>query len=228
MAQPLVEARGLGKAFGSTPVLREVQLELGPGHGAMIIGGNGAGKSTLVRILSGLWAPTMGCALLFGEESRSLAPQYRRRIGLMTHQSFVYPNLTARENLEFYAGLYGLGDVRDTAARWLARVGLAAFADERVRGFSRGMEQRLSVARAMLNGPEVLLLDEPFAALDGDGVAMVAALIKDAIARGCAVLMTAHGLVGLEGTQFDPYEIFRGRLIPYGDDGRRLRRPSAR
>jgi heme ABC exporter ATP-binding subunit CcmA len=220
MAQPFVSARGLGKIFGSTPVLRGVDLDLPPGRGAMLIGGNGAGKSTLVKILAGLSAPSSGQAIAFGEETRRLAPHSRRRIGLMTHQSFLYPNLTARENLEFYASLYHLGGAPARIARWLERVGLSRFADARVRGFSRGMEQRLCAARIMISDPDVLLLDEPFAALDNQGVAMMGGLIREAIERGAAVLATAHGPLAVEGVEFDLYKIFRGRLMRYEDEGR--------
>ena len=117
----------------------------------------------------------------------------------MTHQSFLYPNLTARENLEFYASLYELRSPHDAAERWLDRVGLAAAAGERVRALSRGMEQRLSVARALMHEPDVLLMDEPFAGLDSGGVSIVGSLIKEAIARKSAVLMTAHGALAIEG-----------------------------
>src|ERR1019366_2169794 len=171
MPAPVVETRSLAKTYGPAVVLREVQLRLLGGAGAFIIGGNGAGKSTLLRILAGLEAPSDGQALVFGQDTRRLAARYRRRIGLMAHQSFLYPNLTARENLEFYAELYSC------AHQWLGRVGLAEVADTRVRAFSRGMEQRLSVARAMLAEPALLLLDEPFASLDHDGAEIVAALI---------------------------------------------------
>ena len=169
MSAPVVETHSLAKTYGLAPVLREVDLRLLPGAGAFVIGGNGAGKSTLLRILAGLEAPSGGHALVFGQDTRRLAARYRRRIGMMAHQSFLYPNLTARENLEFYAELYSLADPRASAELWLERVGLADVADTRVRTFSRGMEQRLSAARAMLAEPALLLLDEPFASLDHDG-----------------------------------------------------------
>src|SRR5579872_5419556 len=164
MARPVVETRALIKTFGITPVLREVELRIDEGRCALLIGGNGAGKSTLLRILAGLSQPTSGDAIVFGENIRDLGIA-RRRIGMLTHQSWLYPNLTARENLEFYAELYGLANRGELAAKWIQSVGLKAAADERVREFSRGMEQRLSVARAMLTEPDLLLLDEPFAAL---------------------------------------------------------------
>jgi NitT/TauT family transport system ATP-binding protein len=166
MTDALIEARALGKSFGPTPVLRDVNLSVEAGCGTAVIGANGAGKSTLIRLLAGLSAPSLGAALLFGEPARALRPQLRRRVGLLSHQSFVYPNLTARENLEFYATLYGVEDARAAAIEWLERVALGAAAEARVRGFSRGMEQRLALARAMLARPDVLMLDEPFAALD--------------------------------------------------------------
>jgi heme exporter protein A len=213
MDAALIEARGLDKTFAAVPILRSVNLAVSPGSAAMIIGRNGAGKSTLVRLLAGLSTPTAGAALLFGQPSRTLESSTRRRLAIVTHQSFLYPNLTARENLEFYADLYGVADADHEIPRWIDRVGLASAASTRVRTFSRGMEQRLTLARALLTHPDVLLMDEPFAALDADGVALVASLLRDAIARHCAILLTAHQSLAIDGLTFDQYEIVRGRLL---------------
>jgi heme exporter protein A len=215
MAAPVVETHALAKTYRLAPVLREVSLRLMPGRGAFIIGGNGAGKSTLLRILAGLEAPSAGRAIVFGQDTRKLGPRYRRRIGLMAHQSFLYPNLTARENLEFYAELYSIVDAAGAASRWIERVGLAGFADARMRTFSRGMEQRLSAARAMLADPAILLLDEPFAALDAEGVAIIAALIVGALERGASILATAHSVPEIAGVEFEVFELAHGRLMPY-------------
>jgi heme exporter protein A len=212
MAAPVVETHSLAKTYGLAPVLREVDLRLLPGAGAFIVGGNGAGKSTLLRIIAGLEAPSGGNALVFGQDTRRLAARYRRRIGLMAHQSFLYPNLSARENLEFFAELYSLADPRASADQWLGRVGLAGVAETRVRAFSRGMEQRLSAARAMIAEPALLLLDEPFASLDHDGAEIVAALIRGAIERGASVLATAHAVPEIDHVEFAVFEISRGRL----------------
>ncbi len=218
MARPIVETRGLTKTFGVTPVLREVNFQIEEGRCALLIGGNGSGKSTLLRILAGLSQPTSGDAIVFGESSRDLGVA-RRRIGMLTHQSWLYPNLTARENLQFYAELYGLPNRDDLAKKWIDAVGLNASIDERVREFSRGMEQRLSIARTVMIEPELLLLDEPFAALDSEGVAIVASLIRAAIARGCAALLTAHSTFDL-GIETDEYRIINGRVLPLADEVR--------
>jgi heme ABC exporter ATP-binding subunit CcmA len=215
MSAPVVETHGLAKTYGLAPVLRDVNLRLLPGAGAFVIGGNGAGKSTLLRILAGLEAPSSGRALVFGQDTRKLAARYRRRIGMMTHQSFLYPNLTARENLEFFAELYSIADPRASVDQWLGRVGLAEVADSRVRTFSRGMEQRLSAARAMLHDPALLLLDEPFASLDHDGAEIVAALIRVAVERHASVIATAHAVPEIDGVEFAVFDISRGRLMPH-------------
>jgi heme exporter protein A len=209
----LIEARGLSKSFGRTLILRDVDLTVEAGCGVAVIGANGAGKSTLISLLAGLSVPVSGTAMILGAPARTLASPLRRRVGLLSHQSFLYPNLTARENLEFYATLYGLPDVRAAAAQWLDRVRLSGAADLRVRGFSRGMQQRLSIARAFLAWPDVLLLDEPFSALDADGIATATALIAEALNRRCAVLATAHSPEAMEELGFEIFVLERGRLI---------------
>jgi heme exporter protein A len=220
MDPALIEARGLDKTFGTIPVLRSVNLAVVPGVAAMVIGRNGAGKSTLIRLLAGLSAPTTGEAMLFGAPSRTLDAVSRRRISLVTHQSFLYPNLTARENLQFYADLYGVPDSVSAIPRWIDRVGLASAADIRVRTFSRGMEQRLTLARAMFTRPDVLLMDEPFAALDAEGAALVGDLLREAIARRCAIVLTAHQPFAIDGLEFELYEIVRGRLLQMAAESR--------
>ncbi|MGH7836946.1 MAG: ABC transporter ATP-binding protein [Candidatus Binataceae bacterium] len=213
----LIETRALDKTFGFAPVLRGVNLRVAGGRGLLVAGRNGAGKSTLIALLAGLQRPSAGAAMLFGADSRSLAPDLRRRVGILTHQSFLYPNLTARENLEFFGALYGSRDAGAVADAWLDRVGLAIAADERVRDFSRGMERRLSLARAMLATPEVLLMDDPFEALDAEGTALTVAVTAEAMARGCAVVMTAHQAVAPSGLTLELAELAHGRLLSRGD-----------
>jgi len=222
---PPIEARCLDKSFGDSPVLRGVNLKLDRGAGAIIVGRNGSGKSTLLRVLAGLAAASAGQALLFGRPAQHAAPQDRRRLGVVMHQSFLYPGLTARENLQFSAALYGLAHRASEANRWLKLTGLSHMAEERVRTFSRGMEQRLSIARAMITSPEVLLMDEPLAALDADGVALVVGLTEEAIRRGCTVVLTAHEALRLERISVPVYELARGRLhllgLPHDSGGER-------
>ncbi|MGH7916494.1 MAG: heme ABC exporter ATP-binding protein CcmA [Candidatus Binataceae bacterium] len=219
MDGPLIEARGLDKNFGVSPVLRNVNLKVMRGRGSLIIGRNGAGKSTLIRILAGLSAPSSGQALLFGYPARELEPAWRRGVGLLTHESFLYPNLTALENLKFYAELYRIRLDQRALDQWLKRVGLAAFAKERLRTFSRGMEQRLALARTMLASPDALLMDEPLAALDADGVELVTSVLREALERGCAVVITAHEPLHLEGMAFEVRELVRGRLTAVSERG---------
>lgn len=214
MSSAPIETRGLSKSFGIEPVLRRIAMRVEPGQSILIHGRNGAGKSTLLGILAGLIAPSEGVALLFGEPSNRIGPELRRRVGLLTHQSFLYSNLTARENLAFFAELYRLAQPHAMIDQWIERVGLATSAGERVRSFSRGMEQRLAWARVMIPQPEVLLVDEPFTALDTEGTALAVTLLREALGRGCAVVMTAHQGVAPAGIVPEVVELSRGRLLP--------------
>jgi heme exporter protein A len=216
-AMPL-QARQVAKSFGVSPLLRGVNLEVCRGECAIIVGRNGSGKSTLIRILAGLLSVTAGEVLLFGQLARTLQPRDRRRIGLITHQSFLYPRLTARENLEFYAQLYGLDDRAKVVLNLLSQVGLQAVADERVSTFSRGMDQRLTLARAIIAKPDVLLMDEPFTALDAEGIELAIRLIGEASDRGCATVITAHEDAQFRGVNSTIYALVSGRLCPPSAD----------
>ncbi|HXD91445.1 MAG TPA: heme ABC exporter ATP-binding protein CcmA [Candidatus Binataceae bacterium] len=226
MGAPAIEARDLHKTFAIAPVLRGVNLRVEPGAAVLIHGRNGSGKSTLIRLLAGLSAPTSGTALLFGSPSYRLTADGRRKLGLLTHQSFLYPNLTARENLAFFCALYRIADADRLIQRSLDSSGLPAAADERVRSFSRGMEQRLAIVRALLPAPDALLMDEPFTALDAEGVALASALIDEAITRGCAVVMTAHAPATSLGTRVTFQELVHGRLVESGSAHAQRSRPA--
>jgi len=186
----VVEAERLGKAFGRVRVLRDVTLRVGAGEALVLFGPNGAGKSTLLRLCATLYAPTSGVLRLFGSAEREA--RTRRRIGFVSHQSFLYPDLSAHENLAFYARLYGLPSPDETAADWLARVGLAETASRPVRVFSRGMEQRLALARALLHAPELLLLDEPWSALDAAAADLLSDLLASLHAEGRTLIVATH------------------------------------
>lgn len=189
-----IDVRGLWKTFGSVAALRGVKLSVNPGERLAVVGPNGSGKSTLVRVIATLLRPSAGVVRLAGLDARSEALEVRRLIGVVCHQSFLYGELTALENLEFYGRLYGLPRPGDRAREQLRWVGLKAHAGALARDLSRGMQQRLALARALLHEPPILLLDEPDAGLDQHWTAFLVDALAEAALRGRTVLLTTHDL----------------------------------
>jgi heme exporter protein A len=187
-----VAAEGVWKFYGDYPALRNVQLAAAPGACLALIGRNGAGKTTLLRTIAGFSRPGKGEIKIFGNSPRDT--ETRRHMGFIGHGISVYDELSALENLTLFGKLYGLPDPRKTALEWLERTGLERVKDGLVREFSRGMRQRLAVARAFLHGPKVLLLDEPFTALDDRAIAVLQRLLREALAEGKTIVMSTHQL----------------------------------
>jgi heme exporter protein A len=192
----LIETRALVKAFGLLPVLRKLDLSITRGEFVALLGPNGAGKSTLLRLLAGLSRPTSGVILIGGWELPREAMAVRAQIGMVSHKPLLYENLSARENLQFFARLYNLpgADAERHISDLLARVGLGKRAHDLVRTFSRGMQQRLSIARALLHNPDVLLFDEPYTGLDQDASLVLDGLLEAAHAEGRTIVMSTHQL----------------------------------
>jgi len=187
-----VAAEGVWKFYGDFPALRDISFQVEPGACLALLGRNGAGKTTLLRILAGLSRAARGRVTVFGKDARE--QETRQRIGILGHGIGIYDELSAFENLRLFGKLYGLKDPRGTALEWLERVGLERVKDGLVREFSRGMRQRLAVARAFLHGPSVLLLDEPFTALDDRAIAILQQLLARARDEQRTVLMSTHQL----------------------------------
>ncbi len=187
-----VTVDGVWKFYGDYPALRDVRLEAEAGTCLALIGRNGAGKTTLLRTIAGFSKPGKGAIRIFGQEPRET--ETRRHIGVIGHGIAVYDELSAYENLTLYGRLYGLPDPRRAALAWLEQTGLERVRDGLVREFSRGMRQRLAVARAFLHDPSVLLLDEPFTALDDRAIAVLQRLLREALANGKTVIMSTHQL----------------------------------
>jgi heme exporter protein A len=187
-----VAAEGVWKFYGDFPALRNVILHAEPGACLALIGRNGAGKTTLLRIIAGFSKAGRGQVKIFGNDPRETAT--RRRMGFIGHGISVYDELSAFENLSLFARLYDLPDPKKTAMEWLERTGLERVKDGLVREFSRGMRQRLAVARAFLHEPSVLLLDEPFTALDDRAIAVLQGLLRQALADGRTIVMSTHQL----------------------------------
>ncbi len=190
----MIEVRGLIKRFGYTVVLGGVSLTVPTGQTVVLLGPNGAGKTTLLRILATLLRPTMGEVYIHGEDAVRRPERVRHLLGYVSHQALVYPDLTAMENLHFYARLYGLPEASRRVQEMLEVVGLARRAHDLVRTFSRGMVQRLTIARALLHNPPVLLLDEPDTGLDPQAAAMLVKLLREVAQAGRTVLFTTHNL----------------------------------
>jgi len=165
-----------------------------PGEVLALFGRNGAGKTTLLHIAATLLRPTTGELLYDGRQAGELAGEVRRRIGLLAHASFLYQELTARENLEFFARLYGLADRRSAVEQALERAKLSERANAPVRALSRGMQQRLAIARALLHGPRLLLLDEPYTGLDPVSADRLSRMIEEFRGPSSACILTTHDL----------------------------------
>jgi heme exporter protein A len=198
-APPALEARALEKWYGPQPAVLGIDFSLPRGTFLTVFGPNGAGKTTLLRMLCGAARPTRGEIRLGGALLDAEDDEWRRAIGVLSHQTFLYAGLTAQENLDFYARLYGLDHRRERVERALEEVGLWPRREDRVQGFSRGMQQRLALARTLLHEPEVVLLDEPYTGLDPHAAAMLRGVLERLRDGARTVILVTHNLAqGLE------------------------------
>ena len=197
MSTWVVEAEHVQKTFAWALVLKDISCRIGGGEVVGVFGPNGAGKTTFLRLLATLLKPSSGTLRLFGQAPHE--PAVRRRLGFLGHDSFLYPDLTPIENLTFYGRAYGLSQVEERISTALEQIGLRDWGHTPVRTFSRGMEQRLALARALLHEPDLLLLDEPYTGLDSRGVTILQTLLAQAKEQGKTVVLTTHDFaLGLE------------------------------
>jgi heme exporter protein A len=211
---PTLEATGLTRTFGRRRAVQNVSFALDAGEALALFGPNGAGKTTLLRLLSGLLRPSSGEATIAGENSRGHGIA-RGMVGLISHQTMLYPALTALENVEFAARLHGVGSPRSAAMHALETIGIAERAGSFVKTLSRGMQQRVSIARAIVHGPSILLLDEPYTGLDAAGAAALTRMLLALREGGSAMVLVTHN-VG-EGLAIASHAgvMLRGELVRF-------------
>ena len=201
----MIEVRNLIKRFGVKTVLRGLDFDVQPGEFVALLGPNGSGKTTFLRILASLSQPSLGQVRVAGYLLPRESAAVRARLGVVSHLPLLYGDLTAEENLQFYGRMYGVGKLAQRITEVLEMTGLAARRGDLVRTFSRGMQQRLAIGRAVLHDPEVILFDEPYTGLDQDASLMLDALLRTVAAQGRTVVMTSHDLARAEevATRFD-------------------------
>ncbi len=201
----MIETKKLVKRFGLKTILRGVDFSVEPGEFVALLGPNGAGKTTFLRILATLSRPSLGSVKVAGHSLPNESAQVRAKLGVVSHMPLLYPDLTAEENLEFYARMYGIIDFGPRITEVLQMVGLEHRRKDLVRTFSRGMQQRLAIGRAVIHDPEVMLFDEPYTGLDQDASEMLDDVLKSVAAKGRTVVMTSHDLARAEdlATRFD-------------------------
>jgi len=192
-ASPAIEAAGVSRTFGRRRAVDDVTLSVPAGDCLALFGPNGAGKTTLLRLIAGLLAPSAGSVRVGGRPLRDDADA-RAQVGLISHQSMLYRALTARENVEFAARLYGVADPRAAAVRALDAMRVLDRADTPVRALSRGLQQRVSIARAIVHEPSVVLLDEPYTGLDAAGGAALTGMLQSLRAARAALLLVTHNV----------------------------------
>ena len=190
----MIKIENITKSFGNFDALRGINLEIHAGEFWIIVGPNGAGKTTLLKILSTLSKPTSGKVIITNGSAQQNKVKIRQEIGFIGHFSFLYGNLTAAENLKFYSQMYGLKNIDEGVAMRMAQLGLSGRQNDLVRNFSRGMQQRLTIARVLLTDPKVILLDEPFSGLDQHGTDLLTKLLSSLALPERVIIMTTHNL----------------------------------
>jgi heme exporter protein A len=210
---PVIEVRKLVKRFGLKTILKGLEFSAEPGEFVGLLGPNGAGKTTFLRILSSLSRPTMGLIRVAGFYLPQQAAGVRANLGVLSHQPLLYGDLTGEENLQFYGRMYAVENLDSRIGEVLELVDLSKRGRDLVRTYSRGMAQRLAIARAVIHDPSILLLDEPYTGLDQDASAMLDTVLKQIAAQGRTVVMTSHDLARSEllATRFDV--LSRGKII---------------
>lgn len=190
----MIAVTKLIKRFGPKTILRGVDFKVEKGEFVALLGPNGAGKTTFLRVLASLSAPTLGKVQISGYHLPQQAAAVRRRLGVVLHQPLLYGDLTAEENLRFYGRMYALNDLDGRIVETLELVGLSNRRRDMVRTFSRGMQQRLSIARAVIHDPDVILFDEPYTGLDQDASSMLDDVLRRVAGQGRTIVMTSHDL----------------------------------
>jgi heme exporter protein A len=190
---PTLEATGLSRHFGRHRAVQDVSFALAAGDTLALFGPNGAGKTTLLRLLAGLLRPTAGQAIISGNDIRS-ETTVRGRVGLISHQTMLYPALTAIENVEFAARMHGVPDARAASLAALRTLGMHERADSFIKTLSRGMQQRVSIARAIVHQPSVLLLDEPYTGLDANGASALTGVLRALRGQGATMVLVTHNV----------------------------------
>jgi heme ABC exporter ATP-binding subunit CcmA len=203
----------VSRHFGRRKVLNKVSLRCEAGEIVALLGPNGAGKSTLLSVIATLLEPSAGSISYGGAAARESGAALRARIGLLGHDLYIYPELSAAENLRFFARIYGLSDVERRIGEALDRAELEPRRDDPVAGYSRGMRQRLALERALLHEPRLVLLDEPFTGLDDAATAALRRRLEGLRATGAIVLVTTHDLETIEGIIDRAVMLHNGRLI---------------
>lgn len=208
----MIKVRKLVKRFGLKTVLRGMDFTVESGEFVALIGPNGSGKTTFLRILASLARPSLGVVTVAGFQLPKQAADVRRRLGVVSHQPLLYVDLTAAENMIFYGRMYNLANLDNRIDEVLEMVGLTNRRNDLVRTYSRGMQQRLAIGRAVLHDPSVMLFDEPYTGLDQDASAMLDEVLRTVAARGRTVVMTSHDLARTEdlATRFDV--LSRGKI----------------
>ena len=201
----MIKVRQLTKRFGMKTVLRGLDFDVQPGEFVALLGPNGSGKTTFLRILSSLSHPSLGDVFIAGYRLPHQAASVRARLGVVSHLPLLYGDLTAEENLRFYGRMYGIQNLDERINAVLEMVGLELRRSDLVRTFSRSMQQRLAIGRAVLHDPDVMLFDEPYTGLDQDASVMLDDILRTVAAQGRTVVMTSHDLVRAEdlATRFD-------------------------
>lgn len=189
-----INVQGLTKSFGTRLALRGIDLEIESGKSVVIFGPNGAGKTTLIRILATIMNSSSGTITFDGLNLKSHAEEIRRRIGIVTHQTLLYNNLTAYENLEFYGRMFDVPELKKRIQELVSLVGMTSRLHDRVATLSRGMQQRVSIARALLHKPTILLLDEPETGLDQEAIPLIWDTMPDETGRKRTVILTTHNM----------------------------------
>ena len=208
-----IEVKGLSKAFGRTPVLRDLELDVPWGEVVTILGPNGSGKTTLIKVLATLTRPDQGAVRLAGLDLSRLGQRIRRIIGVVTHDPLLYDQLTGYENLKFTGRMFGLDGLDDRIASVAEQLGVAARLHQRAGTLSHGMRKRFSIARALLHDPLVLLMDEPDAGLDQEALEMLSAVFSDRTHPYRTVLMTTHNLERALALGHRVAILSRGRIV---------------
>lgn len=214
-APNVLQVEGVSKYYGDFPALRDIGFSAAWGSAVALLGRNGAGKTTLLRIVAGLSKATRGSVRIFGAGARE--ERTRRRIGVLGHGISLYDELSAAENLRLFANLYRIPDAAARVGGMLERVGLGRVRDGLVREFSRGMRQRLAVGRAFLHDPDLLLLDEPFTALDDRAIAVLQSMLREMRERGRTIVLSTHQL--REALDLASHVVFlqRGQVVYSGE-----------